>query len=143
MLCTGPKQHLRETVPGLEECMAGLTENWIPEAAADRGGRAGGQRGHRTATHNVHKGTEGQGPPGGSVVRTHLPTQEPGVPSLPKSQRKGRGGLPALGKGRGVTEERHTPRERQAVEGDWRKGQSSMANHCPRPFPAWLLLSSL
>ena len=55
MLCTGPKKHLHETVPGLEECMASLTENWISEAAADKGEQAGGQRGHRTATHNIHK----------------------------------------------------------------------------------------
>ena len=134
MLCTGPKQHLRETVPGLEECMAGLTENWIPEAAADRGGRAGGQRGHRTATHNVHKGTEGQGPPGGSVVRTHLPTQEPGVPSLPKSQRKGRGGLPAPGKGRGVQRNATPPGSGKPLKGTGGRGSPPWRTTVPGLF---------
>lgn len=60
------KKNLSKTVPGLEELMASLAENWITEAAADKGkagmaGRGDTAQPHRTVTKDYRRPGASQG----------------------------------------------------------------------------------
>lgn len=112
--------------------MASLAENWVTKAASDKGeaGRPG--RGDTALPHTTFTRTAKASR--GSVVKTHLPTQEPGVDPCPShSTREGKG-FQHWAKAEGLQRNATPPGSCEPSEGTGGRGSPSRRTTVPGLF---------